>query len=213
MLTESQIRNIFAYLNHTYFKGELPQPNKISFRFVKKYLGMFHWKGNYSLHSHSGVCEIKFSTAYNMTDFEVEKVLIHEMIHEWQWVKGYHDHHGYSFKMKAREINALTNNKYNIARQTSLEDNTCLKDVRKGAFKGIVITYYSRRSPGERYCAVCSRRSAKRIKSWFPTHTGISNVHFYEATGKVLNTIQKSVKRVHGYPVTKEIEQTFIREI
>ena len=120
MLNEQQIRGLFDKLNKEFFNNALPQPNRIEFHFVKKYLGQFHYNRLYANH---GTCVIRFSTAWQMTDFEVEKVLIHEMIHEWQWTVGHSDHHGAWFKHKANEINRLTNNKYKIARLTSLENN------------------------------------------------------------------------------------------
>ena len=140
MLNEQQIRCLFDKLNKEYFFNSLPQPNRIEFKFVKKYLGQFHWD---RLYSKGGTCAIRFSTAWQMTDFEIEKVLIHEMVHEWQWVVGHSDHHGYFFKHKAEEINRLSGNKYEISRLTNIENKVCLKDRKQSSkrYEGYVITY------------------------------------------------------------------------
>lgn len=200
MLTEQQIRDLFDKLNKQFFNNALPQPNRIEFRFVKKYLGQFHWEG---LYDRRGICVIRFSTAYEMTDFEVEKVLIHEMVHEWQWTVGHNDHHGVWFKHKANEINRLTNNKYEISRCTNLENNVCLKITRKN-FSGGLIIYTSKNRPGETFGAICPTTSIKRIKSWFPNHSNVSSAEFYLYDGEEVSGWKKSVKKVHGYPIKKE---------
>jgi len=203
MLNEQQIRGLFDKLNKEFFNNALPQPNAIEFHYVKKYLGQFHWDGRYD---RRGTCVIRFSTAWEMTDFEVEKVLIHEMIHEWQWTVGHSDHHGPWFKYKANEINRLTNNKYKIARLTSLENNKCLKETRKN-FSGGLIIYTAKSHPGVTFGAICPYSALTRIKSWFPTHYNITSSEFYlfEASGNdCLRGWTKSVKSVHGYPIKKE---------
>jgi hypothetical protein len=209
MVTEARVREIFDTFNKLYFNNELPQPNKIEFRFVKRYLGQFHWSGNYKSLYASSI--LRISTAYTMTDFEIEKVIIHEMIHSWQWVTGHCDHHGKYFKMKAAEINAKTNNKYKIARQTELVNSECLKDINK-TFNGIAIVYV-KTNDTVKYAAFCSKRSLRTFKKWMPTSSQVAEVHFYEAKGDNLLVYRKSVKRIHGYRLTQSIQNTFIREI
>lgn len=200
MLNEQQIRGLFDKLNKEFFNNALPQPNAIEFHYVKKYLGQFHWNGRYN---NRGTCVIRFSTAWEMTDFEVEKVLIHEMIHEWQWTVGHSDHHGVWFKHKANEINRLTNNKYKIARLTSLENNTCLKETRK-SFTGGLIIYNTYSHPGVTFGAICPLDSFHSIQEWFPKHKNIYDAEFYMFSGDGLKSWKRSVKRVHGYPIEKE---------
>ena len=200
MLNEQQIRGLFDKLNKEFFNNALPQPRRIEFHFVKKYLGQFHPEGRYANH---GTCVIRFSTAWEMTDFEVEKVLIHEMVHEWQWTVGHTDHHGVWFKHKANEINYLTNNKYQIARLTRLENNTCLKVTRKN-FTGGLILYTTKSRPDTTFAAICPYSSLIKIKTWLPKNKNIISTEFYLYDGDGINGWKKSVKRIWGYPICKE---------
>lgn len=216
MVTEAQVRSTFDKLNQLYFDNELPQPNKIAFPFVKRFLGEFIWRGYYTVagsHNNAAHCTLNISSAWNMTDFEVEKVIIHEMVHEWQWVHGYTDHHGKTFRSKAAHINKLTNNKYAIARKTAIADNCCLKDICKRAYDGVVILYTTKRNPGQQYIAVCPMVSYRNIKSWFPKHNDIISCKFYLGHGKELNSIKKSVRKVHGYEYTEKFEHCLIKEL
>ena len=141
-----------------------------------------------------------------MTDFEVEKVLIHEMIHEWQWTVGHSDHHGTWFKLKANEINCLTNNKYNISRVTILENNTCLKDSKK-KFSGGLIIYTHKSRPGVTFDAICPSTSLEHIKSWFPKNKNITSSEFYIFETNEDNCLPgwtKSVKNINGYPIERK---------
>ena len=216
MVTEAQVRSIFERFNQLYFNNELPQPNKVAFPFVKKYLGEFVWKGYYTVcgeHNNAAQCTLNISSAWNMTYFEIEKVVIHEMVHEWQWVHGFNDHHGKSFRRKAALINHATNNKYAIARQTAIADHVCLKDTKKRAYNGVAIIYTTKRHPGQTYIAVCPMASYWRIKDWFPKATQITSCKFFLAHGKELNSFKKSVRRVHGYEYTKaNVEKFLVKE-
>lgn len=202
-MTEQQIRAKFQEFNDLYFEGMLPQPKTIEFKFVKKYLGQFHWSSCYRFLNGelnpNAYSVLRISTAWQMTDFELEKVIIHEMIHSWQWVVGHCDNHGKYFKMKALEINTKTNYKYKISRMTAIENNTCLKSVCGKAEKcGVIL--YSKGS--EKYIAVCSINSVNKIKAWFPNCYGVQNCKFYIVDTKkssIFNHMIKSISRVHGY--------------
>lgn len=203
MLNEQQIRGLFDKLNKEFFNNALPQPDAIEFRYVKKYLGQFQSTGLYGKY---GTCVIRFSTAWELTDFEVEKVLIHEMIHEWQWTVGHSDHHGTWFKLKANEINCITNNKYNISRVTTLENNICLKDAKK-KFSGGLIIYTSKSRPGVTFGAICPFTSLEPIKNWFPKHKNVTSSEFYIFETNEDNCFPgwiKSVKNINGYIIEKE---------
>lgn len=216
MLTELQIRAFFKNFNELYFDNELPYNFDIEFKFVKKYLGQFHWEGRYA---NNGTCVIRFSTAWQMTDFEVQKVLIHEMIHMWQWVHNYNDIHGRSFKEKATIINMKTQSKYAIARCTDIENRVCLKDMNKEQFKGYIVTYKNHCSPGVIFVGRLTNSSFKRIKKWFGVYnSNIFDIKYYIAQGDIYNDYMKSVKCVHGYKYSasdfkKKIESTIIRGV
>ena len=205
MMTETQIREKFNEFNQLYFDNMLPQPKKIEFKFVKKYLGQFYWSAYYRLSNGeinpNAYSILRISTAWQMTDFEIEKVLIHEMIHSWQWVVGHSDIHGKWFKHKALEINAKTNWKYNISRNTAIENNVCLKG-NKGKSAKCGIIFYTKGT--QRYVAICPVKSINKIKNWFPNCYGVENVKFYLANIQktdVFNCMKKSIRRVHSYHV------------
>ena len=46
-MTTEQIISIYNNFNQLYFNNELPLPNDIQFKFVKKFLGQFSWNGTY----------------------------------------------------------------------------------------------------------------------------------------------------------------------
>jgi len=205
MMTEEQIRAKFDELNHLYFNDILPQPKAIEFKFVKKFLGQFHWSARYRLSNGelnpNAYSILRISTAWQMTDFEIEKVIIHEMIHSWQWVVGHSDGHGKWFKHKALEINAKTNWKYNIARKTAIANNVCLKG-NKGKSSKCGLILYTRYN--QRYVAICPAKTIHKIKNWFPNCYQVENCKFYMANIKdtcVFNHMKKSITRVHGYRV------------
>ena len=205
MWTEKQIRAKFDEFNQLYFDNILPQPKTIEFKFVKKYLGQFHWSASYRLYNGeinpNAYSILRMSTAWQMTDFEIEKVIIHEMVHSWQWVVGHSDHHGKWFKRKALEINAKTDWKYSIARKTAIANNTCLKG-NKGKSSKCGLIFYTRYN--QRYVAICPVKTINKIKNWFPCCYGVENAKFYLANIKnttIFNYMKKSVTRVHGYRV------------
>lgn len=205
MWTEKQIRAKFDEFNQLYFDNMLPQPKTIEFKFVKKYLGQFHWSASYRLYNGelnpNAYSILRMSTAWQMSDFEIEKVIIHEMVHSWQWVVGHSDHHGKWFKRKALEINAKTDWKYSIARKTAIANNTCLKG-NKGKSSKCGLILYTKGT--QKYVAICPVKTINKIKSWFPGCYGVENCEFYLANIKnttIFNYMKKSVTRVHGYRI------------
>jgi hypothetical protein len=153
------------------------------------------------------------STAYHLTDFEVEKVIIHEMIHAWQWVHGYRDAHGRTFKLKATLINHKTNHKYSIARCTSIENSISIKDENK-CYKGLIMTYNDTRHPGKNLVAICTEKSIAYFRTWFTTKSEIYNVKYYRVSGEYYNDKRKSIKVVHGYTYTdKEFNEKIVPTI
>lgn len=51
--------------------------------------------------------KICLNFVYDMVELEWHNVLLHEMIHIWEYVMGYSGGHGKTFKMKAKEINNI----------------------------------------------------------------------------------------------------------
>lgn len=209
-MTPEQIISIYKNFNKLYFDNELPLPNEVQFKCVKKFLGQFSWKGTYK---NGGTCILRMSTAYHFTDFEIEKVIIHEMIHVWQWVHGYRDAHGRTFKLKATLINHKTNHKYSIARCTNIENPVSIKDENK-CYKGLIMTYKDKRHPGKNMVAICTEKSIKYFNTWFTTKPEIYNVKYYKVSSEFYNDKRKSIKVVHGYSYTdKEFSEKIIPTI
>lgn len=48
---------------------------------------------------------IRLNFRYDLPEIEWQNVLLHEMVHIWQFVMEYKDVHGISFKKKAKELN------------------------------------------------------------------------------------------------------------
>jgi hypothetical protein len=217
MLSELKIRSLFHTFNGLYFNNELPEPKFIEFNYVKRFIGQFQ---NYGAYKNNGYCVIRFSTAWTLTTLEVEKTLIHEMIHEWQWVNNHRLGHGMSFKWYAQKINNVTNNKYEIARCTALENSVCKKDANKRDFKGCLVVYEKTDYPDDIIVACCNVSKVNNFKRWFNVLRikNLKYVRYYLAEGKILNDYRKSVVRMNGYRIPKKdfkktFEKVIIREL
>lgn len=102
-MTIAQLEKKFAEFNYMYFDGLLPDVI-IKYCNSKGYVGLFSCpKPN----SKSTRCTIKITKYYEMPDQAIEETLIHEMIHLWQYINGYYDSHGTSFKDMMSKINAI----------------------------------------------------------------------------------------------------------
>lgn len=196
MLTVDELKMLFNKLNSEYFFGVLSMP-KFEYKFVKRYLGQF---------SIVGIPTISISSAWKMTDFDIECVLIHEMIHAWQWHTGNKLCHGASFKNKAKEINLKTNYKYNIARCTKISESCCLKKgyKHKTGIRNVIITYSQKNRPEYIMVAKLCNTSVEKILNWLPKKSTISNIEKYYGYGSIFGKMTASRKNVHGYPFKKE---------
>lgn len=207
-MNEQQLRNLFSKLNVIYFKNQLPPPNHINLKFVKKYYGQFcidnplDWNAGYYLN---------FSSAFQFTEFEYEKIMIHEMIHVWQYKNNYPLNHRRTFKQKASELNRITNNIYEIDTYTKIENPISLKDLKKPEFEGFIIVYKYPKEPSKIYISKCASEIAlKRFKRWVPNSTKIYDVHCYYVKGKIYNNFKNSIKYLNGIEFTKD---SFEKEI
>lgn len=89
------------HLNHEHFGGEL---GKVAFRVSWK---MKTRLGELLLDPRTDApCEISISRRHLLRDGweEVERTLLHEMVHQWQAEKGYPVDHGSRFRAKAAEV-------------------------------------------------------------------------------------------------------------
>lgn len=93
------IRTHYAKYNSIFFENILPPVDKIILEpIIKKvgYLGMAY---------NTMPMKIRINFIYDMVEIEWKNVLLHEMIHIWQYTMGYSGGHGKTFKNKMREIN------------------------------------------------------------------------------------------------------------
>ena len=85
--------------NSMFFDNILPPVNKMIFEIVIKkvnYLGMAY---------NTQPRKIRLNFIYDMVELEWKNVLLHEMIHIWEYTMGYTGGHGKLFKSKMKEIN------------------------------------------------------------------------------------------------------------
>lgn len=118
-ITTALLAKKFNEFNATYFAGQIPM---VSFTFsnTRNNLGMYFPK------THT----IRITRYYkNMTEHDMEEILIHEMVHAWQNKTHNNDtgrnrSHGPRFYKKANEINAMSKGYFHISRLTTLSQET-----------------------------------------------------------------------------------------
>lgn len=118
-ITISLLTKKFNEYNATYFDGQIPMVN-FTFSNTANNLGLYYPR------THT----IRITKFYkDITEHDVEEILIHEMIHAWQHKtnnedRGHHYHHGPKFYQKANAINAQSNGYFHISRCTTLSQET-----------------------------------------------------------------------------------------
>ena len=100
--------NQYSKFNGLYFDNMLPQKDMIIFEPVIKkvsYAGCAY-DNDVKFPSSEFPYKIRLNFIYDMPEIEWQNVLLHEMIHIWQYTCGYEGGHGKTFRMKAKEINS-----------------------------------------------------------------------------------------------------------
>jgi len=100
MITLSQLQADFKVFNAKYFNNEL-KPIRIELNRTKRALGQFCVDRS----SWTPRIWINISVYYDRPVRDVQNTLIHEMIHYWQYQKGYNIDHKSTFRSKANQIN------------------------------------------------------------------------------------------------------------
>ena len=101
------MKHNYLIFNTLYFDNILPPPEMIIFvPIIKnvKYLGSATNSKN-KIVSRSDPMKIRLNFNYKIYELEWKNVLLHEMIHIWQYTIGKRGGHGKLFKMKMKEIN------------------------------------------------------------------------------------------------------------
>ena len=101
------MKSNYVKFNVLYFDNILPPVDRMIFEPIIKnvsYLGCaYNNKLGYA--TKTLPFKIRLNFVYDMGPIEWQNVLLHEMIHIWQYTVGYKGGHGKSFKMKMKEIN------------------------------------------------------------------------------------------------------------
>lgn len=110
------IEENYIIFNHEYFNDLLPPIGvgrmHIQLLDINKqvsYIGIASWRPT-SPDGDVNICNREYKIKINnyfsdLYEVEFQNVLLHEMIHIWQYIIGYKGGHGTSFKKKANEIN------------------------------------------------------------------------------------------------------------
>ena len=118
-ITTSFLTKKFNEFNAKYFNGEIPMVN-FTFSNTRNNLGMYF----------SRTHTIRITKYYkNITEHDVEEILIHEMVHAWQHKTNHREvgrnrSHGPRFYAKANTINNQSNGYFHISRCTTLSEET-----------------------------------------------------------------------------------------
>lgn len=197
MLTITQIEDLFHHFNARYFNCELPTVT-IKYCNAKGYNGIFNpRKDKY------GRCTIKINRYYDIDDYNVENILIHEMIHLWQYVNNHFDIHGKSFKYMMNIINSqgqhrisiVDRNRYNTVKRTNK------------VWYIILFKYYGQNS----ICKFSSLESMYRFSKKMKTnYYGITDMTMYSASHEYLDKITTSVRKLHCYHISSHFLNTEI---
>lgn len=170
------LKGWYVKYNYLYFKGQLKQC-PIYINHTKRVLGQFCIKRDWY-----GIIRyyIQISNFLDRPIRDVQNTLIHEMIHQWQWENFQKCDHGYTFKQKAKEINAEGG--WDIARCNSTEGCTA-NYVRPN--KVFQICIFKR---NDRFCqSVLASNKVDYFKQWVPDISGISDLHFGTSTDSKLD--------------------------
>lgn len=101
------MRHNYVIFNSLYFDNLLPPDNMMIFEPIIKsvnYLGKAY-NCNSGFVSVKDPMKIRLNFNYDIVELEWKNVLLHEMIHIWEYTLGYKGGHGKLFKRKMNEIN------------------------------------------------------------------------------------------------------------
>lgn len=103
------IKSNYLIFNALFFDNMLPPAEMMIFEPIIKnvsYLGCAY-NNDLRFPSKEYPFKIRINFVYDLNEIEWKNVLLHEMIHIWQYTNGYKGGHGKLFKKKAKEINEI----------------------------------------------------------------------------------------------------------
>lgn len=103
------MKNNYLAFNALFFENILPSEDMIIFEPIIKnvrYLGCAY-NNKLGFPSTEFPYKIRLNFIYDLSEVEWQNVLLHEMIHIWEYTMGYKGGHGKLFRNKAKEINEI----------------------------------------------------------------------------------------------------------
>ena len=95
------VKDIYNIYNALFFDCILPEPDEGIIFIVTNSKKIKSLGSSYPTRPY----KIRINFRYDLSDIEYENILLHEMIHIWQFLMGYSGGHGKTFKRKAKEFN------------------------------------------------------------------------------------------------------------
>lgn len=202
--TIETIRELFEKFNNQMFAGRLPLP-LISLCSVSSFVGQYKSKtrtaADGSRHTYDHL--LRFSTAFNLSDRELEDTVIHEMIHYFIAYNGLHDRtaHGPLFKAMMNSINEHHGRNISISHRTSREAITSAKTATK-KWHVVAILYFT---TGETGVKVLPRVIPKIIEYYrgLTAAPNIARVDLYLHNDPFFNRFPTSTGR-HCHTISRE---------
>ena len=196
MLTISQIENLFHRFNGQYFNRKLPNVT-IKYCCAKGYTGIFDPRKNkYGLHT------IKISKYFDMDDYSIENTLIHEMIHLWQYVNGYQDIHGESFKRMMNTINSCGIHKISVTDKNRYN----VLNGKDKYWQIIVFKHYGQNC----ICKVNNIESLYKFYKQLTKLNSVTDITMHKAKHEFLDKITSSCKKLNCYHISSHFLNTEI---
>lgn len=189
--TITDLEKWYDEFNARYFNNELKRC-PIYINKTKRALGQFGRKRDWF----EMRCFIKISNYFDRPMKDVQNTLIHEMIHQWQWVTFGVCDHGDTFKQKAQEINKQG---WNIARCNSTEGCGVTKANANKIYNVCIF------KDNGKFCkSVLASNKVDSFKTWIPTISGVSGVYFGLSRDPRLARYTCSRTRLSWYEISEE---------
>lgn len=200
-LTEVILNEMFHQFNKEFFNDTLTKP-KFRLRCLKKALGycrqeIYSFKTLYTI-------DISSFHSYN-NQMEIAKVLLHEMIHLWQYQNNLMDRenngHGYYFHFYVNKIKEISNGKYNIDDVAKLKVN--VNNNSKSLFH--VITFEDTRYNDKTFMLVSTYDKLKTFFERLNNREYILNIKINQSRNQAFGVFTKSNKIAHYYSYENEV--------
>jgi len=204
------IQRSFAYFNKLCFNGSLP-PIPIKLSNARTFLGKVTFIGKRNLFGKIVRFEnftLRISTAFELTDVELEDVILHEMIHYHILLNGIKDSsaHGREFRKMMREFNLK------FGRNITISHHLTPAQRITGTVKNRT-NYFcvSQLSDGNWGITVCANTRLFEIHRSLPRYYKLQSMTWYGSADPFFNRFPRS-KTPKIYKITKEELDTHLRD-